>query len=226
MRPMIHDQERRQLIKALLALAASNGLNLDAFAAGNKPLSPGINKLSGDVHINGQPASIGQLVGPGDTVTTGSGAEAVYVIGADAYLQRGSSRVSFATNALRIISGRLLSVFGKGEQKITTPTATIGIRGTGCYIEAAGEGKAARVYFCLCYGSAELTPLAAPQQRETITTQHHDHPLWIGNDPAMPSMMAHAEVVNHTDMELMMLEALVGRRPPFADTLGYAGGYY
>jgi hypothetical protein len=34
----------------------------------------------------------------------------------------------------------------------------------------------------------------------------------------MPSMMVTAPVINHTDAELVMLEALVGRKPPFLDS--------
>jgi len=51
-------------------------------------------------------------------------------------LQRQNSRVEFGNSVetfLRIVTGGLLSVFGKGNtRKLTTPTAAIGIRGTGC----------------------------------------------------------------------------------------------
>jgi hypothetical protein len=52
-------------------------------------------------------------------------------------------------------------------------------------------------------------------QKETLLTYHHDKPQWIHNDAAMPRSMVAAGVINHTDMELEMLEALVGRLPPF-----------
>jgi hypothetical protein len=96
------------------------------------------------------------------------------------------------------------------------PTATIGIRGTGCYIEA----EAKTTYFCLCYGVAEVSPTADPKLTERIETKHHDHPILIHNDSAMP-MMAPASVINHTDAELILLENLVGRWPPF-----YGKTYY
>ena len=208
----------------LLPAAGLSGLIADALARGNDPQQQGMRKLSGDVRVNGQAATVGTLVKPGDTVTTGKGAEAVYVIGQDAYLQRESSSVTFAKDVLRIISGKLLSVFGRGDKQINVPTATIGIRGTGCYIEAEGEGSKAKTYFCLCYGTAEVTPSAAPAQKETITTRHHDKPHWIHNDPGMPRSMVAAGVINHTDAELEMLEALVGRLPPFVDSYG-SGGY-
>ena len=99
----------------------------------------------------------------------------------------------------------------------STPPATIFLMssGTGCYIEDEGAGAKARTYFCLCYGSVELIPSAAPQERESYTTTHHDKPMYIHNDMKMPKMMAPAEVINHSDDELKLLESLVGRWPPF-----------
>ena len=39
--------------------------------------------------------------------------------------------------------------------------------------------------------------------------------MYIYNDMKMPKMMVPADVVNHSDLELTLLEGLVGRRPPF-----------
>jgi len=175
---------------------------------------PGLQHLKGDVRINEQPAHQGQRVTPGDTISTGPEAEAIYVIGSDAFLQRENTTVSLGAgalqNVLRLVSGKLLSVFAKGNRRIETPTATIGIRGTGCYLEAEER----RVYFCLCYGTADVSPLAEPGRVETIATRHHDHPVYLHADQGMP-MMAPASVINHSDAELILLENLVGRWPPF-----------
>lgn len=203
------------LITALLPAGALSGLSASVLARGVDPQLQGMRKVIGDVRINGQVVAVGTLVKPGDTVTTAKGAEAIYVVDQDAYLQRESSAIALAKNTLRVISGKLLSVFGKGDKQISVPTATIGIRGTGCYIETEGEGAKARTYFCLCYGTADVTPTAAPEQRETLVTRHHEKPQWIHNDAAMPRSMVAADVINHTDQELEMLEALVGRIPPF-----------
>jgi len=215
---------RRTLLKALAAAglfgpAGISGLIGNALAKGNAPVAPGLHKLRGQVTVNSKPASEGQLIGPGDTVVTGPGSEAIYVIGQDAFLQREGSTVSFgadvAQNLMRVLSGKILSVFGKGARTIRTSTATIGIRGTGCYIEDEGSGTAARTYFCLCYGGVELTPTAAPQERESYSTTHHDKPMYVYNDMKMPKMMVPAGVINHSDDELKLLESLVGRWPPF-----------
>jgi hypothetical protein len=214
---------RRQWLKSLAAAgllgsAGLVGLIREALASGSRPILPGLYKITGNVTVNGKPAQPGMAVGSGDTIVTGSASQAIYVIGQDAFLQRENSAVSFsgvAVDVLRILSGKLLSVFGKGSKKIETVTATIGIRGTGCYIEA--EDK--RVYFCLCYGAADLIPAADPSHVEHIETRHHDHPVYINRDSSLP-MMVDASVINHSDAELEMLESLVGRWPPFSQ-----GGY-
>ena len=173
-----------------------------------------MNKIRGEVLINCKLAREGQPVLPGDKVTTGVDSEAIYVIDGNAFLQRGNSVVQFGKEAakefFRVVSGRILSVFERGEKRLVVPTAAIGIRGTACYIEA--EPK--KVYFCLCYGTAEVEPGAEPGRVERITTTHHDHPIYIHHDKGMPSMV-NAKVVNHTDAELIMLEWLNRRRPPF-----------
>lgn len=211
---------RRHFLRQTSA-AALAGMLHEVLARGVDPQQQGMRKISGEVKINGQAVTVGTLVKPGDTVTTGKSSEAVYVIGQDAYLQRESTSITFAKDALRVIAGKLLSVFGRGDKQITVPTATIGIRGTGCYIETDGDGPKGRTYFCLCYGTADVTPTAAPEQKETISTRHHEKPHWINGDPAMPRSMVTAEVINHTDVELEMLEALVGRLPPFDGEVGY-----
>jgi hypothetical protein len=41
-----------------------------------------------------------------------------------------------------------------------------------------------------------------------------------------PRMIMGAPVVNHSDAELVFLESLAGRRPPFLEQPGYAPGRY
>ncbi|MEI7431635.1 MAG: hypothetical protein WCL27_14365 [Betaproteobacteria bacterium] len=209
---------KRQTLQKLFATSVIGcsgiiGLIREALANGTKPILPGVNKVTGVVLINGKAAHIGMTVGSGDTIVTATGGEVIYVIGQDAFLQRENSTVSFSgttADVMRVLTGKILSVFGKGHKKLETATATIGIRGTGCYIESGTE----RVYFCLCYGIAELSPLADPSHTERIETKHHDHPVYINSNSSMP-MMVDASVINHSDAELELLESLVGRWPPF-----------
>lgn len=218
---------RRQWLKGfagagLLGAAGLCGLIREALANAETPIVPGVHKVTAKATINGVPARPGMPVGSGDTVVTEAGSAIIYVIGQDAFLQRENSTVNFSgagAALMRVLSGKILSVFGKGSKRIETATAVIGIRGTGCYIESDPR----RVYFCLCYGVADLVPLADPSHVERIETRHHDHPLYIGDDSSLP-MMVDASLVNHSDAELELLESLVGRRPAFS--AGTAGAAY
>ena len=215
--------------RAWLARAAAGGAALAAAMAGLRralargAVEPGVARVRGDARINGKPAQRGMEVRPGDVITTGPGAELVVVIGRDAFLVRAQSRIELSGDAtrllvasLRVVTGALLSVFEPGKVKqIRTATATIGIRGTGIYVELDGP----RTYVCTCYGEAELTPVDDPAAAETVRTQHHDEPRYV-HPRGMPRMIEKAPVVNHTDAELILLEDLVGRVVPFA-TSGY-----
>lgn len=202
-----------------------SGLIRDALANGVKPLPPGIHAVTGDVRVNGQAAKVGTLVKAGDTVTTGPDSQATFVIGTDAFLQHDKAEVRFGADGMkefmRVVTGRLLSVFGSGAKTLAVPTATIGIRGTGCYIESEAE----RAYFCLCYGGAEIVPAGEPAPRYTIATQHHDHPVYLYAGSAREPLVS-ARVINHTDRELTMLENLCGRWPPFYGKEPFLGGGY
>lgn len=212
-------QERRRWLRgaAAAAVAAAGMLQLRAaLAAGALP--PGVARFKGDVRINGKPAEPGQRVAPGDLIVTGRDAELLFVAERDAFLVRANSRIEFgsaaargAATVLRVITGGLLSVFESGARReIRTTTATIGIRGTGIYVETEPH----RTYACTCYGEAQLTPVDDPASAETVRTRYHDEPRYIYGK-GMPNMMEAAPVINHTDAELYMIEGLVGRSPPF-----------
>ncbi len=210
------ERTRREWLKrALLAGAAMPLLLSDVLAASKRP--SGMVDVKGEVLINGRPAKPGAALKPGDSVATAAGSSAVFVVGRDAFLIREKSEFLTAggkalTGSLRLVTGKLLSVFGRGPRSIATSTATIGIRGTGIYIEAEAE----RSYVCTCYGLVDLQASNMPEARETVSTTHHDAPRYIyahGDSPI--KMIEPAPMVNHSDAELIMLEALVGRKPPF-----------
>ena len=211
------ERTRREWLKrALLGGVTMPLLLRDAPAAAKR--TSGMMEVRGEVLINGRPARAGAVLKPGDSVATAPGSSAVFVVGKDAFLLRERSELltagrSVLTGSLRLVTGKLLSVFGRGPRSITTPTATIGIRGTGIYIEAETE----RTYVCTCYGLVDLQASNMPEARETVKATHHDAPRYIHAHGEMPiKMIGSAPVVNHTDAELIMLEALVGRKPPFA----------
>lgn len=205
--------------RAWLQGAAALLLVRNALAAGS--VEEGIYRVRGEARVNGALARKGAPVKPGDTVATSAGGEVVFVINRDAFLLRGNSRLEVggaAADVFRIITGALLSVYQPGERKtLRAQTATIGIRGTGIYVESAPD----KTYACTCYGEAELIPDHDPAARETVRTTHHDQPRYIMAGGA-PQMIMKGPVINHTDAELIMLEALVGRRVPF-DPATYKG---
>jgi hypothetical protein len=187
-------------------------------------IARGVRTVSGDVSVNGQPATLGMPVRPGDSVIAGPNGEVVFVVGRDAFLVRADTSVDLEARArspllagLRIATGRILSVFASGQPKrIETPTATVGIRGTAVYVEA----EPGRSYVCTCYGTVSIASRDDPSARETVRTRHHDQPRYVMASGA-PQMLMGAPVVNHTDAELVLLEGLVGRRPPFGTARPY-----
>jgi hypothetical protein len=220
---------RRDFAK-LAAGGAVAGLGLSgwlrrAIAMARRPEFQGVHKLSGDVRVNGKTATIGTLVNVGDTVTTGPDGFVVFVAGLDAFLLRENGRLVLGGEGalitrLRVQAGKLLSVFapGKAPRRFETVTVVVGVRGTGLYIEA--EKK--RTYVCTCYGTSEISPTADPSAAETVTTRHHEAPRYVYLNGKNRQLIEKAPVVNHTDDELVMLEWLVGRRPPFDPNTGYS----
>ena len=221
------DPRRRLLVQALAAgffgggMAGSEALAQILGRAPSK-LPPGrsIYRLSGSVMVDGKPATVDTKIGGRSTLETGKGAELVYAVGQSAFVMRGESRVileaaqpdSVILSGLRLLTGRLLSVFAaKRPMQLKAATATIGIRGTGVYMEADPE----QTYFCTCYGVADIASTTDPQSQETVAAQHHDRPLYIVKDAPAGKNIREAPFINHTDQELMLIEALVGRTPPF-----------
>ena len=228
-----NNARRRRLIQlaalGVLGPAGISGLIQDVLANGDLPPVVGINSLSGSVTVNGVAAKVGTPVKPGDKVATGRGSTAVVVIGKDAYLLRDNTNVIFEASrdnpgvlgAIAISAGKLLSVFGKRSGagvSVRAQSATIGIRGTGCYVELYPK----RTYFCLCYGEATISGGGMAAAR-TLSTTHHDNPVWL-DESGSTMTVEKGPFLNHADEELIMLEKLTGREPPFVK-LGLTGRY-
>jgi len=68
-----------------------------------------------------------------------------------------------------------------------------------------------------------------PDSQETVAATHHDKPLYIVQGQSAGRNIRPAPFVNHTDQELQLVEAIVGREPPFvfpkADYSGPRRGY-
>ena len=220
----IDDPRRRWLIQALGAGVFSlSGAEAMAQILGSRPekLPPGksIYRIQGDVMVDDKRATLETPVTPTSTIVTPKNAEIVFVSGQQSYIQRGDSRVvleapkeSVFASGLRLVTGALLSVFPRGTPvQLRTKTATVGIRGTGVYLEADPE----QTYFCTCYGVADVSANDDPQSKDTVVATHHDKPLYILSGQSSGKNIRRAGFVNHTDQELMLVETLVGRKPPF-----------
>jgi hypothetical protein len=216
---------RRMVAGGALGAAGVSGWISAALAAGDLPATPGVNRLEGTATVNGKPARVGTPVNVGDRVATGPASQAVVVLKGDAFLLRANTiievqgREGVLANLL-VATGKVLSVFAKKPLSIRAANATIGIRGTGAYLEV----EPGSVYFCLCYGEAliEGGGMAAPR---AVKTGHHEEPLLLRDDGGAMRVTP-GPFRNHSDDELVMLEALVGREPPFMKDGQYPANRY
>ena len=221
------DPRRRVLIQALTlglfsgATPGGSAWAADFFGRSPSRLPEGqsIYRIFGDVTVNGNAASLQTKISANDTVRTGKDSEIVFVVGGNSMILNADSHVvlksaekqSFVISALRLLSGKLLSVSRSKGTYVSTPTATIGIRGTGYYVEAEPE----LTYFCTCYGLTDVESSQDATSKDTVAATHHDKPLYIlAGEPAGKNIRR-GPFKNHTDQELMLIESLVGRTPPF-----------
>ena len=178
-----------------------------------------IYRLRGKVFVNGERANKKTRIRAGDTVKTGTRSRVIFAVGDDSFLLRSESEMqiggsNFFVDSLRVLTGRLLSVFGKREAGrplgLITSTATIGVRGTGVYTEVEPD----LTYLCTCYGQVALSASDDPADSELIRSKSHDQPRYIASRAQNGSRIFEAPVINHTNEELQLLESVVGRRTP------------
>lgn len=204
---------RREVLKRIAAYGAAgvSGFLSDVLAKGDVP--PGIHRLEGSAQVNGREAQVGTPVHLGDRIVTARSSQAVIVVGSDAFLLRSQTTLELKGRDgvladMLITTGKVLSVFSKKPVAIKAATASIGIRGTGAYIEV----EAKSVYFCLCYGEALVE--GPNMNSKLVKTTHHEQPLVLREDGGILRAEP-GPFQNHSDAELIMLESLVGREPPF-----------
>lgn len=182
-------------------------------------VSPVIRKLKGEVTVNAQPATLDTPVKSGDLIATGQHSEVFCVLGEDAYRLGENSRMQLnwpteslwlrdsyaddSADVLRLLQGTLTSVFGKTQKQIKSPTAVIGIRGTGLCLHVGSEST----YFCTCYGETEVTT-SVGQHRLNAT--HHQA---ISIHHKTLSILSETKKY-HGAADMYYLESLVGRKVP------------
>ena len=111
-------------------------------------------------------------------------------------------------SVLRLLSGAVVSVWGKGLQRqITTPMLTAGIGGTGVYTEIFAD-PGGRSFFCNCYGAVGLS---AGSDRVVSTTSYHQA-FWGEVEAKSGRMLTPGTAIKHIDQELEYLARLVALR--------------
>lgn len=201
---------RRNLL--LAGSAAGVSLAFPQLAVAGKLLG-----VASEVYVNGKRAYRGATIRPGDVVKTGGLSEALFVVGKDAFMLRQNSEMRLITSrvakgiaaGLRVVTGGLLAVFEPGSRMVTTSTVTAGIRGTAVYVEA----RPTSTYFCTCYGNVDLTHSDSKESKQ-VSASHHNGYL-VHKTAQSGEVFEPAAMANHHDDELVLLERMVGRKPPF-----------
>ena len=201
-RPMI--VERRQFIRngALLAAGA-----LLPQAAGAQWAE--IHELAGEVRLDGRRIARNAAIQAGQTLATGGDGRIWFSLAGDAYFLRPGSELRLQgfpgrdklIEVLRLVTGALGATFARGPRRsVVAGTVTVGIRGTGVYVETS----AAETYACTCFGATELNGL-------TVSATHHSARL-LRRGETQPQ---EAPLERHSSEEMGRLESLVGRPYPF-----------
>ncbi len=222
----LEDGYRREYLVRMLACGALGLVPAQLaragwFSSGPEKLADdkSIHSLKGAALVNGQAANIETRINAGDRVETGDDSEIVFAVGGDSFLLRSNSNMeigggNFLVQGLRLLSGSLLSVFAARNNSdsltLGAPTATIGIRGTGVYLEVEPD----LTYVCTCYGKVALSAKDDPNDSELIATKNHDTPRYISSKAVKGTRIRSAPVINHDNKELELLEAIVGRKVP------------
>lgn len=172
-------------------------------------------QIKGDVRVGGQAAQDGTMLKPGDTISTGPGAGASFVIGDDAFELREDALVELVVSkdatACRIERGGVLFSVAR-DRLFRTTAGTFDIGSGAGYFEV----KESETYFCLCYGDGVLVPASAKGMRNAFLSDHHDRPVVVRAGKNVRDPMVTAQLRGHTDAEIAALETLVGRTPPFS----------
>ncbi|MDP3651585.1 MAG: iron dicitrate transport regulator FecR [Rhodoferax sp.] len=195
--------------------AAAAWTTLGGFEAAQAQNRSNVVQLIGDATVNGNRLSPQQAVQTGDEIKTGPQSTLIFVIGNSSFHVRQNSNLTVergatlnAVSVLRLITGAVASVWGKGSNRqIVTPTMTAGIRGTGVYTEIFAD-QGGRSYFCNCYGTVDMS---SGKDKTTSVSEYHQA-FWGEVSPKEGRSLTPAKAINHTDQELEYLARLANQR--------------
>ena len=207
---------RRRFLAGTAAFAGGVLLPLPAAAQG------AIHELAGAVRLNGRRIGRGARILPGDVIVTGDASRLWFTLGGDAFFVRqrselrlvGASAGDTLISALRLVSGAIGATFARGAPRsLHTPTVTVGIRGTGVYLEANPR----ETYACTCFGATDMKSAAGGDMMERVQVlAGHHHARRIFGDPQGAMRIVQAPFERHTSEEIVRLEKLAGRPDPVA----------
>lgn len=212
------DRSRRQFCARLGAAAG-------ALAGAIVPLPAAarwaeVHELTGTVFVNGRPATRQSGIQPGQTLATGADGRVWFTLAGDAYFLRPGSELRLRgapgdlfIDSLRLVTGALGATFRPGARRtVVASTATIGIRGTGVYVESSPT----ETYACTCFGSTDLyaNPGGAMMDSLRVDTAHHLARRIVA-DALSGMRLIPARFERHTSEEMARLERLAGRPNPF-----------
>lgn len=208
---------RRTFLAGSAALAAGALLPLPAAARWGV-----VHELAGEATINGFRLVRASAIRAGSTIATGADGRVWFTMGGDAYFLRPRSRLRLEPSglgdeivrALRLLSGALGATFRSGaERSVRARTVTIGVRGTGLYVEASAR----ETYACTCFGAAELRSVQTEGALEHLAPRGAPHVARrILHDPEKGTRIVAAPLERHTNEEMGRLERMAGRPYPFS----------
>lgn len=193
---------------------AAATLTLLGPAARGQRLIGVMHEVAGDVTVNDVRLTHLGVLQAGQTLRTGADGRILFSLGADAYFLRANSELRLdawrpreaVIDLLRLVTGALGATFARGVRRtLITPTATIGIRGTGIYLSAMPDAT----YLCTCFGATDIDMVPSAASASVSAARQFHQARRIRRD------IAAAPLQGHTSEEIARLEALVGRPDPF-----------
>jgi hypothetical protein len=173
-------------------------------------------KFEGDVLLNGKKMQTDLAVKYNDKIETKSASQAVVSLDDDIFQIRENTIFELPSkneskSGGKLLAGAILASFTPGKPKSlqVENKGTIGIRGTGIYLEIEKE----QTQFCLCYGKAEIFSKNNKLITETDTKFHKD--FLILNDGTIKQTEPLERKLNHTSRQNIDLENFAGRPSPF-----------
>ncbi|MDX8387618.1 MAG: FecR domain-containing protein [Ghiorsea sp.] len=151
-------------------------------------------------------------VGFGDEVLTGSYGRIGIRLDDNAYRIGSRSRLKLPKEkrgfTLNLFFGSVLAVFRHDTQKtIRTPTAVLGVRGTGIYLSVGNK----ETYLCTCYGDIDFVDHENENNTAHIHAKHHNA-ITFNHGSGVFSVSQ--PLLNHISGDLYNLEAIAGRVSP------------